>query len=293
MSWERWIGSLQPLATASGPGEWYREVRVAAGDADSFGQAIYGGRLAATPGLAFLGGYQAALRALWPAAPAGLGALCTTERRRVRPADMATRCDEARLSGCKDFVTAGAAVQWLLVSAREEGAGERPRLGLFVVAADASGVTVDSGPLLPIIPDIAHGRLRLERAVGERLPGDGWSDHVRPFRTHEDLHVMAALGAWLYGVALYDRWPASLLLRLAGLLGGAAEAARMAPDDAAGHLLLAGLLEQFAALQPEIESALGARGVLWQRDRAVMALAREAQARRLELAAAALGVTLG
>ena len=45
----------------------------------------------ATPGLAFLVGYQAALRMLWPSAPLSLGALCATEQRSLRVADMQTR----------------------------------------------------------------------------------------------------------------------------------------------------------------------------------------------------------
>lgn len=294
MPWEQLIGPLQPVAATSGLRGWYRSVRDGAGRADSFSQAVYGGRLATTPGLAFLSGYQAALRALWPDAPAGLGALCTTERRKLRPADMTMRWHAGYLSGSKDFVTAGDAVQWLLVSAREEGLGESPRLGLFVIDPDSAGALLVTGPDLPLVPDIAHGRLCLERTIGERLPGDGWSDYVRPFRTHEDLHVLAALTAWLYGVALLERWPRSLVLRLAGVLAGAAEVARQPADAPAAHLLLAALLEQFASLQPEVDSVMnesrGVWGALWQRDRAVLGLAREAQARRLEQAIAALGL---
>lgn len=294
MPWKRLVGPLQPVAAGSGLGAWYAGVCEGAGTADPFYLAVYGGRLAATPGLAFLGGYQAALRALWPDAPAGLGALCTTEQRKLRPADMTTRWDDGHLSGSKDFVTAGEAVQWLLVSAREEAAGESPRLGLFAVEPAAAGVALSAGRQLPIVPDIAHGSLRLERAVGTRLSGDGWSDYVKPFRTHEDLYVLAALTAWLYGVAMQERWPSSLKLRLLGILTGAAEVARQSAGEPATHLLLAGLLEQFAALQPDAERALsasdGSRAALWQRDRAVLGLAREAQARRLQQAIAALGL---
>ena len=76
----------------------------------------------ATPGLAFLVGYQAALRMLWPSAPLSLGALCATEQRSLRVADMQTRLTDLRLSGRKDFVTAGDAADWLLIAARSEDA---------------------------------------------------------------------------------------------------------------------------------------------------------------------------
>lgn len=292
MPWKRLIGPLQPVAATSGLRDWYRGVCNGAPSTDAFSQAVYGGRLATTPGLAFLAGYQAALRALWPDAPPGLGALCTTERRKLRPADMTTRCENGQLSGSKDFVTTGDAAQWLLVSAREEGAGESPRLGLFVIESAGVGVSLVAGPDLPIVPDIAHGRLSLEQAAGRRLPGDGWSEYVKPFRTHEDLHVLAALTAWLYGIALPEQWPRPLALRLLGVLAAAAEVARQPANEPATHLLLAALLEQFAALQPEVDRALmesqGSWNAMWKRDRAVLGIARDAQTRRLEQAITAL-----
>ncbi|MBA1237694.1 acyl-CoA dehydrogenase [Pseudomonas kunmingensis] len=292
MPWKRLIGPLQPVAATSGLRDWYRGVCNGAPSTDAFSQAVYGGRLATTPGLAFLAGYQAALRALWPDAPPGLGALCTTERRKLRPADMTTRSENGQLSGSKDFVTTGDAAQWLLVSAREEGAGESPRLGLFVIESTGVGVSLVAGPDLPIVPDIAHGRLSLEQAAGRRLPGDGWSEYVKPFRTHEDLHVLAALTAWLYGIALPEQWPRPLALRLLGVLAAAAEVARQPANEPATHLLLAALLEQFAALQPEVDRALmesqGSWNAMWKRDRAVLGIARDAQTRRLEQAITAL-----
>lgn len=294
MSWAELIGPLQPIAASAGLRGWYEALCGAAGDADSLGLAVLGGRLAATPGLAFFAGYQAALRALWPDAPAGLGALCATERRTLRPADMSTRWDGVHLSGSKDFVTAGDAVQWLLVSAREESVDEAPCLGLFFVEPAAAGVVLKQGPSLPIVPDIPHARLQLDGAPATRLAGDGWSDYVKPFRTHEDLHVLAALSAWLYGMGLRERWSLGLQLRLLAILGGAAEVARLPAKEPATHLLLAAQLEQFAALQPDLDSAMTHAGghcaALWQRDRAVLTLARGAQARRLEQACSALGL---
>jgi len=294
MSWAGLIGPLQPVAASAGLRGWYEALCGSAGDADSLGLAVFGGRLAATPGLAFLAGYQAALRALWPDAPAGLGALCATERRTLRLADMFTRWDGAQLNGSKDFVTAGDAVQWLLVSAREESLDEAPSLGLFLVEPAAAGVVLEQGPSLPIVPDIPHARLQLDGAPATRLAGDGWSDYVKPFRTHEDLHVLAALSAWLYGMGLRERWSLGLQLRLLAILGGAAEVARLPAKEPATHLLLAAQLEQFAALQADLDSAMTHAGghcaALWQRDRAVLTLARGAQARRLEQACSALGL---
>lgn len=294
MSWDGLLGPLQRLPGTALLDDWHARVQQHPGDAAPFARALLGGRLAATPGLAFLAGYQQALRALWPEAPKGLGALCATENRRLRPADMTTRSAAGHLVGAKDFVTAGAAVSWLLVPAREEGADEAPRLGMYLLSATAGGVTLEAGSPLPLVPDIPHARLRLTEAVGQRLAGDGWDDYVKPFRTLEDLYVLVALVGWLYGVALEHAWPQGLLLRLTGVLAGAAEVARQPVGEAATHVLLAALSEQFATLQAELERALvstpGAWSALWLRDRAVLGLARGAQAERLRKALLQLGI---
>jgi alkylation response protein AidB-like acyl-CoA dehydrogenase len=75
------------------------------------------GRMMKNPGLAFLVGIKPALRMLWPSAPLSLGA-CATEQRSLRVADMQTCLHDLRLSGRKDFVTAGDAADWLLIAAR-------------------------------------------------------------------------------------------------------------------------------------------------------------------------------
>ena len=263
-----------------------------AGAAGPFVLACLGGQRAATPGLAFLAGYQAALRALWPQAPAGLGALCATEGRSLRPAELQTRYAEGRVSGRKGFVTAADAADWLLVAAREEGEGEAPRLAMLQLPACGPGVQLEPGPVLALMPEVPHARLLLQDAAAEQLPGDGWDDYVKPFRSLEDLYVHSALIAWLLATAQRCAWPQPLQLRLLALLASAAEVARQAPAAAATHLLLGGLFEQFAVLRPELDAALAAGPAhwqqLWQRDRGILELAGAARAARLDKAWQAL-----
>jgi len=255
-----------------------------------FELAVVGGRLMATPGLAFLVGYQAALRMLWPSAPQSLGALCATEQRSLRPADMQTRLSELRLSGRKDFVTAGDAADWLLIAARSEEPGDDPRLSLAVVYAGEAGVQVEKLPPIPLMPDISHGRLLLDNALCELLAGDGWDAYVKPFRTLEDIYVLSAMTAWLYGVGQDSDWPQALQLRLLALLAACSEVSRQAPDNPAGHVLLGGLFAQFDALKAEVNQALADGppewAAMWQRDQAVMELAAGARGKRLAKALA-------
>ncbi|WP_152225910.1 acyl-CoA/acyl-ACP dehydrogenase [Pseudomonas sp. SCB32] len=297
MSWKCLLGPQDRLPAGVPLDDWFAELLERAGHVGSFELAVLGGRLAATPGLAFLAGYQAALRALWPAAPLGLGALCVTEKKSVRPADLQTRLDGLVLHGQKDFATAADRAAWWLVAARDEDDGEAPRLAMAVVLAGAPGARLEPLPALPLLPDIPHARLLLDGAHCERLPGDGWETYSKPFRTLEDTHVLAAICAWLYGLGTELRWPAELTLRLVGVLAGCAEVSRQPADQAETHLLLAGVFSQFEGLSAALDAAFaGADPTLaaaWQRDRGVLAIAGAARAKRLEKARAVLGLDPG
>ncbi|UST81048.1 acyl-CoA dehydrogenase family protein [Pseudomonas siliginis] len=292
MPWPDLLHHRERLPVAADLAEGFATLLQTLGNVTPFELAVAGGRRMATPGLAFLVGYQAALRMLWPSAPLSLGALCATEQRSLRPADMQTRLRDLRLSGRKDFVTAGDAADWLLVAARSEEPGETPRLSLAVVYPGEPGVKVEKLPALPLMPDISHGRLYLDGALCELLAGDGWDAYVKPFRTLEDVYVLSAMTAWLYGVGQDSDWPQALQLRLLALLAGCAEASRQAPNNPPGHVLLGGLFAQFEALAGEVDQALGNGPVewaqMWQRDKGVMQLAAGARAKRL---AKALAVT--
>lgn len=291
MPWQTLLHTRERLADVA-LDDWYAALLAQVGEDTPFTLAVLGGRLAATPGLAFLAGYQGALRALWPAAPRTLGALCVTENRSTRPADLSTRLDGLQLSGRKDFVTAAEAADWLLVVARVEAADAAPQLALGVVRNGDPGVRIETLPALPLMPDVSHGRLYLDSAHCERLAGDGWDAYAKPFRTIEDLHVLSALSAWLYGVGADCTWPQALQLRLLGLLAGCAEVSRLCVRSATTHVVLAGLFAQFAALRNEIDAAMAAGpaqwAMLWQRDSGVLDIARTAREKRLQNALAAL-----
>ncbi len=290
MPWQRLLETPEPLP-ARPLADWYAQlVERLGGRPASFELALLGGRLAPSPGLAFFVGYQAALRALWPAAPRTPGALCVTENRSVRPAELQTRLDGEALHGRKDFVTAVEAAAWMLVAARAEGPGEAPRLALCVVRAGSAGVRLEPLPALPLMPEVGHGRLHLDGVGCEVLEGDGWDDYVKPFRTLEDLHVLTAVTAWQLGIATLHGWPQALRLRLLALLVGCSEVARQPARAAASHVLLGGLFAQQAALRDEVNAAFASGSAelaaVWQRDQRLLEVARGAREKRLDKALA-------
>ncbi|MCO8312642.1 acyl-CoA dehydrogenase family protein [Pseudomonas mandelii] len=290
MPWQILLNRRDRLPANPDLGEGFATLLQQLGTVTPFELAVVGGRLMATPGLAFLVGYQAALRMLWPSAPLSLGALCATEQRSLRVADMQTRLRDLRLSGRKDFVTAGDAADWLLVAARSEEPGEVPRLNLAVVYPGEPGVRLEKLAPMPLMPDIGHGRLFLDNALCELLAGDGWDAYVKPFRTLEDTYVLSAMTAWLFGVGQDSDWPQTLQLRLLALLAGCAEVSRQAPNNPAGHVLLGGLFAQFDGLKAEVNQALADGppqwAQMWQRDQTVMDLAAGARGKRLAKALA-------
>ena len=292
MPWQTLLIRRDRLPANPDLGEGFATLLHLLGSVTPFDLAVAGGRMMATPGLAFLVGYQAALRMLWPSAPLSLGALCATEQRSLRVADMQTRLHDLRLSGRKDFVTAGDAADWLLIAARSEAPGDDPCLSLAVVYPGEPGVRVEKLAAIPLMPDVSHGRVFLDNALCELLAGDGWDAYVKPFRTLEDIYVLSAMTAWLYGVGQDSDWPQALQLRLLALLAGCAEVSRQAPNNPCGHVLLGGLFAQFEGLKAEINQAL-AEGppqwaAMWQRDQAVMDLAAGARGKRLAKALAAI-----
>lgn len=289
MPWSSLFQPVERLTADAGLEDWYaRLLARLGGTPQPFDLALVGGLQAATPGLAFLAGYQAALRMLWPAAPWTAGALCVTENRSTRSADMNTRIEGLQISGRKDFVTAAEGADWLLVAARAEDDGQTPRLALGVVRQGAPGVRIEALPALPLMPDIGHARLHLDQAQCERLAGDGWDDYVKPFRTLEDVYVLTAVSAWLFGIGRESGWPGALLLRLQALLAGCAEVARQAPNAPTTHLLLAGLFAEQQVLAGDLEAALAIGpphwADLWQRDKGLLRIAETARAKRLEKA---------
>ncbi len=288
MLWSTLLGPL-PRSMQTQPSNWFTELTQRTADASTFERALLGGRLAATPGLAFLAGYQAALRALLPSAPQGIGALCVTEQRSSKAADIQTRLLNGQLTGQKDFVIGGDYAQWLIVLARSEAKQQAPRLTAVLVATDNTSVSLQSRSALPIVPDIPHSSVQFSLSPCMVLAGDGWNDFNKPFRTLEDGHVLAALCAWLYGQSLLDQWPQDLQLQLIALLAGLKETLQQPNKEAATHLLLGGILAQFASLQTLISQALSAHSshataLAWQRDKAILEIARPARMRRLEVA---------
>lgn len=244
-------------------------------------------------GAAFGVGYLAALRALFGGfAGEGLCALCVTEKGSTRPKDLRTLLrsegDGLVLDGEKSFVTFGTHAERYLVAAIEAGSeGVSPRVRVVRVRAGTAGVSVSPKGAAPIAPEIPHAAVRFEGVRVARedvLEGDGYARAVKPFRTVEDLHVLAAATAYLAGVTARAAWTHEAREELFALALATRSLALMSPYETATHLALAGCFAtlrgwlarneaQWAKCAPEERER-------WVRDAALLLVAERAREAR-------------
>ena len=282
---------------------WRGAWQTLAGEVDDWvALALRGGFMADRIGWAFAAGYQAALRALVPGVapdagpdvgPEDILALAATEPAGNRPRDIETRCAETaegwRLDGHKSWITLGGDCTALLVVARLAADDEkaRPRLKVLRVPATAAGLAWPPSPPLPFIPELPHSQCLLEAVVvpaTAMLPGDGYSDYVKPFRTIEDVFVNLALLAYALREARARSWPQALQERLVAALCSFAALAGQHPASAVMHVALAGALAVAGALYQEIgvlmQQTDDAAAARWCRDAPLFGVAGKARAAR-------------
>jgi hypothetical protein len=256
-------------------------------------RALLGGVAADRLGFAFAAGYAAALHALVPGLRGVSASLAVTEEGPPHPRHVKTRLvadgDGWRLSGHKRRVTAAGDVVLVLARLDED-------LALVRVERDRPGVEVRPLPEIAFVPEVPHAEIRFDGVriePADRLPGDGWTRWVKPFRTVEDLHVHGALLGFLLGAAARYDWPRPLRARLLALVATTRALAAFDPSEPTTHVALAGLLDAVASLVGEldfsnVDADFRAR---WTRDRPLLGVAGSARAARLERAWQALSAS--
>lgn len=265
--------------------------------------ALVGGLKTERLAWAFASGYQAALRVAVPRLPADQPAsLCVTEARGGHPRAIEStlrRADDGRLfaSGQKTYVTLGPLARRLVVVLREgDQPNGRPALRAAVIPADRDGVSIREGLAPPFAPELPHGALTLSEVEvfeDELLPGDAYEGLVRPFRTVEDLHVLAAtLGFLIREARLSEQ--SGRLQQLLILAVATRDLCSANPSDPAVHVTLGGLLSAVEDAAEQANLTRAARdpeaAERFDRDRPLLGLAARARAARLEQAWTAVGV---
>lgn len=276
-----------------------RHQALTAGFSSTIERAAAGGFAADRLGWAFASGYCEALRRLVPSLieTGGPAALCATEEGGGHPRAIKTALSPDPgfgfvLSGRKQFVSFGSLARRLLVVATEgeDGAG-RSRLVVVCVPADREGVRMQPLPALRFVPEIPHASVEFDGvriAPAERLPGDGYERYLKPFRTLEDCHVMAALLGWLVQVARRAGSQRSVVQELLLLVLGGCGLMDLPPLDDATHVALGAWLLRIERVLAENESLWAAvdaeTRARWERDRPLLRVAGKVRAQRLAAA---------
>jgi len=261
-------------------------------------RALVGGALADRIGFAFAGGYAAALHTLVPATAGTLTALCATEQGGAHPRAIRTSLvvdgTGFRLDGKKLWGTIASDATWLLVVASAGEEAGKNRLRVVRVPASAPGVRIQV-ITAPFVPEIPHAAIEFTAVAvpGDAvLPGDGYDDYLKPFRTIEDLHVHAALLGYLIGVVRRHRLGSELVERLCALAAATRTLALADVKAPATHVALAGVLDLVTGVIATLEerwTTAGDEHTRWQRDRELLQVAGKARAARRERAWQRLG----
>ncbi|WP_373928168.1 hypothetical protein [Alloalcanivorax venustensis] len=273
---------------------------------DPVGLALRGGFAADRVGWAFAAGYQSALRQLIQVNGGTVDdhellAMCATEAGGNRPRDIETRIADdgaggVTVTGRKTWTTLGSACTGLLVVGRVDGGGETdlPALKIARVGTHTQGVSLVEKPPLEFVPEVPHVAAVFDGAKAEALmPGDGYSDFVKPFRTVEDTFIALAVQAWLVREGRARGWPRSFLESLIASLTGLAAVAAQPAGAPATHIALTGALartndlyQQADALWADERDAAAER---WRRDRPLFQVAGKPRAMRAQRAWESLG----
>ncbi|MFC4123955.1 acyl-CoA dehydrogenase [Nocardia rhizosphaerae] len=258
--------------------------------ANSVDRAAVAGFDSGTTGTAFLGGYQEALHALVPAlAEDDLTSMCATEAGGAKPAQLTTTVTEdGVVTGTKSFATLGElATRFLVIARAGTWPDGRARLRAVLVPAGA-GTVVTPLPELPFAPEIPHATVTFEGVRGELLPGDGYADYLKPFRTVEDVHVVAAVLGYLVRVARQSQWPAGAVAQLLGLFAAVRGVGTEDPGAAGTHIALGAVFDRLTALRAELaplwDRADPAVARRWARDEPLLEVAGKVRALRLATA---------
>ncbi len=287
-------GPLDPRPLESITDAWTRHRAVAERFDTTIDIAIAGGFGADRLGFAFLSGYQQALRALLPELAADeLVAVSATEASGAHPSAIATQVTETdggwRVNGTKTFTTLGILARRLLVIASAgTSADGRNRLRAVLVDAAQPGVDVTNLPVVPFAPEIPHASVTFTDVAAEPLPGDGYSDYLKPFRTIEDVHVLAATLGWLVRVGRESGWPRATLQRLLAAVAFVRGLDMDRPSAPGGHIALGGAYAYFEEVLTELEPLWAQADPVvrerWERDRRLLATAGKVRAQRLTAA---------
>ncbi len=284
----------QKLKDFSSAREWFSYFNSLTRGKGPFEKALIGGFCSQQFSFAFLSGYQAALEAMFPdlADPDKLKALCVSEEGGNHPKVIETTLVNNTLTGQKTYITAGTEAEQLFVLCKTNEVYEgRPILKMVLLSPTLEGIDISHFPL-PILTEVEHGRMKLNDvriSTDKILPGDGYLNYTKPFRSREDIGVGTAYQAMLLRQAIEYGWEEELRDQLMLSIFNLSKFHDMEPLDTQTNLMLNANEKRFLTLLPSIEENLTAHSPEafrqdWKTNNKVIAFAKKVKEIRLEKA---------
>jgi hypothetical protein len=118
------------------------------------------------------------------------------------------------------------------------------------------------------------------------LPGDGYDDFLKPFRTIEDVHVIAAVVGWAIGVARASSRNPEWIEEAAALLVLLRAIGDESPTSPEAHVVVAGVMAAVRRLldrHPWANEDAATRSH-WERDRPLLDVAERVRTARIAAA---------
>jgi hypothetical protein len=278
---------------------WHQQWLLAfAQEPDLFAATLTAGFCSDRVAGAFVAGYQSAVRRLVPALETEQAfiTLSVTEEEGNRPRNIKSQLSDAdgtlRLNGHKRWASLSAESNLLLVAARRNAPEEaRPELVLIQLPMNTKGVTVEPMPPTAFTPEVSHGRIHLDSVVVPQstlLPGDGYSDYIKPFRMIEDTFVSTAITACLLRLANDSGWSGDDQLALMSVLSLLAQVTSLPLENPLTHLFFEqanNTLQGYVDFeQPRWQLVSETSRTRWQRDAPLLGIAKLAAGIRRERA---------
>ena len=247
---------------------------------------------------AFLAGFRAALQYLIPNLESQVFAsFCITEQggntpKAIKSTLKALDESESRwlLNGKKTFITGATEADQIFVAA-SVGKDNDGRNLIKLVQLDSGlpGIDIQEMSPLPFIPEISHGEVSFTDVELRResiLPGDGYSEYVKPFRIVEEIHVTAALLGYLARVGIEYKWDRTYLeeiVALIKLVRALWQSDLLSSDTHVAYAGFARLMQQFIEkTSPNWKTVPDVIRKGWERDQAILGIAEKARKKRLE-----------
>jgi hypothetical protein len=286
--------------------EWHQNfMQTTESAASTLEQAALGGRYSTNMSYAFSAGYQSAIQSLFKPETRALASLCITEKDGNHPRNIKSTLikhkDSWQLNGSKSFITGAKHAEQLYIAVtepstpeeckNEEAINARPTIKMLAIAANLPGIEIKTMPPLPFVPEVSHGIATFEHVdikAEQILAGDGYTQYVKPFRTHEDIHILAAVIGFRIGEAINSNWSQSSIEAHLMLLSCLLSLSTNNLTDPTTHILFSGCRTQFSNLIQQTDDEFKKNNLEgfsdWKRDKALLEIASKAHKVRTQRA---------